>query len=216
MNTNVANYAVVPASVRYDRRLSPNAILLYMEISAIMHKDGVAWEKSDHYVEIFQTSRSLILKWLNELKVNGHVFTFIKDGNYGISFTPPAEPVIPVEAPKPKPKLPEPEEERLTIQWVVDEYHRICTSFAKVRTVTDARRKAIKARWIECGKKRECFTEVFTKAQGSKFLRADIPGQKWKADFDFLTSPSGFAKTLEGKYTDGKKQDSTEDDGGEL
>lgn len=192
-----AFYGVVPATVRYDRNLSPNAILLYIEIGAVMGKDGVARELSAHYMEVFNTSRALILKWLNELKAAGHVYTLDNNGKLALTFTRP-EDVKPVEPPKPK--LPEPEEDKITVRWVLDEYHRICTGFPKVRVVTDARRKAIKARFAESGKQLKIFTELFTKAQASKFLRGKNPGQKWKADLDFLTSPNGFSRTLEGKY----------------
>lgn len=209
-----AFYAMVPATVRYDRELSPNAILLYMEISAAMDRDGVARQKSKYYMEIFRTSRELVMKWLKELKDKGHIQTFTEDGAFGISFervTP-----VPVPVPEPKMKLTVTEEDKLVIQWVIDEYHRICTKMPKVRAITDARRKAIRVRFAEAGKSKAAFTEVFTKAMASSFLLCLNPGQKWKADFDFLISPGGFAKTLEGKYDDSKSAGRTAPDDDEL
>lgn len=206
-----ANFAIVPAVVRYDKRLSPNAILLYMEIVAAMDATGITVQPAKYYMEIFGVTGDLVKKWLKELKDCGHVFNAYPD-KPGLTLIAP-EKFVPVVEP-PKPKLTESEEEKLVTKWVVDEYHRICTSFPKVRALTDARKKSIRARFAEIGKKNETFTELFTKAQASKFLRGEKSGVKWKASFDFLMSPAGFVKTLEGKYADDQNNTRAPDDEG--
>lgn len=65
-----------------------------------------------------------------------------------------------------------------------------------LRKLNPKRRSALKARLKEFGL--EDWGEVLRKAASSDFLC----GRKtdWAADFEFLTSPSGFLNTLEGKY----------------
>lgn len=62
---------------------------------------------------------------------------------------------------------------------------------------TDKRRARLKARIRENGL--EAWGVVLRKARDSKFCTGS---SGWVADFDFLTSPDGFLKTLEGKYDD--------------
>lgn len=65
-----------------------------------------------------------------------------------------------------------------------------------LRKLSPKRRSALKARLKEYGL--EAWGDVLRKAASSDFLC----GRKtdWAADFEFLISPSGFLKTLEGKY----------------
>lgn len=89
-----------------------------------------------------------------------------------------------------------------TYQQIVDMYHAICISFPKIRSVTDARKKAIKAR---LGKYPiETFKELFEKAEASSFLKGDEGG--WKASFDWLIKEANMVKVLEGNYTDKPKR----------
>lgn len=65
-----------------------------------------------------------------------------------------------------------------------------------LRKLTTKRRSALKARLNEFGI--EAWGDVLRKATASDFLCGR--SKEWAADFDFLTSPSGFLKTLEGNY----------------
>ena len=40
---NPGYYAVIPANVRYDKRLKPNAKLLFGEITCLTNKKGFCW-----------------------------------------------------------------------------------------------------------------------------------------------------------------------------
>lgn len=92
--------------------------------------------------------------------------------------------------------------DNISYQQIVDMYHAICISFPKIRSVTDARKKAIKTR---LGKYPiETFKELFEKAEASSFLKGDEGG--WKASFDWLIKEANMIKVLEGNYTDKPKR----------
>jgi uncharacterized protein YdaU (DUF1376 family) len=71
------------------------------------------------------------------------------------------------------------------------------TVWPAVVKFTDKRRARLKARIRENGL--EAWGVVLRKARDSQFCTGSTG---WVADFDFLTSPEGFLKTLEGKYDD--------------
>jgi len=84
---------------------------------------------------------------------------------------------------------------------IVELYHAICKSLPKIRTLTDNRKKTIKARW---NGSTDLFKEVFTVAEQSDFLTGRKTSQNnpnWKADFDWLINEQNMAKVLEGKYS---------------
>ena len=89
--------------------------------------------------------------------------------------------------------------EKVSYQQVVDLFHSICTSFPKIRSVSDARRKAIKARLNTYSL--EDFKTVFENAEASSFLKGSND-RNWTATFDWLIKDSNMAKVLEGNYAD--------------
>lgn len=88
--------------------------------------------------------------------------------------------------------------EKTDFQSVVDLYHSICKSFPSVRSLSDARKKAIKARLKSFTM--DDFRSVFEKAEASSFLKGSDGG--WKASFDWLIKESNMLKVLEGNYAD--------------
>lgn len=68
----------------------------------------------------------------------------------------------------------------------------------QVTKLSEARRKAISARWKE-GNDLETFKKVFQNAVESDFLLGKTGGT-FKAGFDWLLAPTNFLKTLEGNY----------------
>ena len=89
--------------------------------------------------------------------------------------------------------------ESVTCKQVVDLFHSICISFPKIRSISDARRKAIKARLNTYSL--EDFKSVFENAEASSFLKGSND-RNWTATFDWLIKDSNMAKVLEGNYAD--------------
>ena len=77
-------------------------------------------------------------------------------------------------------------------------YNELCPSFPSCVTMSDARKKAIKARFTS-GYTMEHFRELFMKAEASSFLKGHN-GRNWIASFDWLIKDSNMAKVLSGNY----------------
>ena len=80
---NKSYFAIIPASVRYDRRLTPNAKLLYGEITALCNEKGYCWAHNSYFAELYEVSTRSISKWINQLIEYGYIFSEItyKDGS---------------------------------------------------------------------------------------------------------------------------------------
>lgn len=94
------------------------------------------------------------------------------------------------------------EDKSISCQQIVDLYHAICKSFPSVRSLSDARKKTIKARLKTYTM--DDFRTVFENAENSSFLKGSDGG--WKASFDWLIKESNMLKVLEGNYADKPKR----------
>lgn len=87
---------------------------------------------------------------------------------------------------------------------MVDLFHSICVSYPRVRSLSEARKKAISARLKTYTM--EDFKTVFENAEGSSFLKG-ANDRNWSANFDWLIADKNMAKVLEGNYADkGRRQ----------
>ena len=76
-----AYFAVIPASVRYDKKVPHGAKLLYGEISALCNKEGYCWAGNDYFVKLYQVNEKTIRNWIGKLRDSGHIkvsFTYVK------------------------------------------------------------------------------------------------------------------------------------------
>lgn len=89
------------------------------------------------------------------------------------------------------------EKNDVTCKQVVDLYHSICTSYPSVKTLSEARRKAIKARLKIYSL--DDFRTLFEKAEASAFLKGSND-RNWTANFDWLIQDANMAKVIDGNY----------------
>lgn len=94
-------------------------------------------------------------------------------------------------------------EKKTDFQSVVDLYHTICVSYPKVRSLSNARKKAISARLKTYSM--EDIRTVFENAESSSFLKGRND-RNWRADFDWLITDKNMAKVLDGNYADRGKR----------
>lgn len=66
-------YSILPANVRYDKRLMPNAKLLYAEITALCNMNGKCYATNDYFAKLFNVSKVSISKWINQLVEFGYL-----------------------------------------------------------------------------------------------------------------------------------------------
>ena len=66
-------YALIPATVRYDKRLTANAKLLYGEITALSDKSGYCWANNAYFSELYSVSSTSISKWVSSLIKLGYI-----------------------------------------------------------------------------------------------------------------------------------------------
>lgn len=66
-------YAIIPASVRYDKNLSANSKLLYGEITALSNEKGYCWANNAYFSHLYDVSNRTITNWINELKMANHI-----------------------------------------------------------------------------------------------------------------------------------------------
>ncbi len=93
--------------------------------------------------------------------------------------------------------------EKTDFQSVVELFHSICVSYPKIRSLSDSRKKAIKARLNTYNL--DDFKTVFENAEASSFLKGSND-RNWSANFDWLIADKNMAKVLEGQYTDKPKR----------
>lgn len=105
-------------------------------------------------------------------------------------------------------------ENRVNYQLIADMYNDTCVSFPHLRSLTDKRKKTLKARLRKYTL--DDFKTLFEKAECSSFLKGSN-SRDWSATFDWLIKDSNMAKVLEGNYDDkDNKKSSTNNSGYDL
>lgn len=93
----------------------------------------------------------------------------------------------------------EKEKDKIDYKGIVAAFNSICVSFPSVKALSDARKKAIKARLNTYSL--DDFKTLFEKAEASSFLKGKN-NSNWSATFDWLIKDSNMAKVLDGNYDD--------------
>ncbi len=75
---NVSYYAIIPANVRYDSNVCPNAKLLYGEITALCNLKGFCWANNSYFANLYGVSKTSISKWVKQLIDGGYINSHIE------------------------------------------------------------------------------------------------------------------------------------------
>lgn len=76
-------YSIIPADVRYDKRLTPNAKLLYAEITALTNMNGQCFATNEYFANLYGVSKTSVSKWIKNLIDCGYLTSEItyKEGS---------------------------------------------------------------------------------------------------------------------------------------
>ena len=71
INEKPSFYAVLPAYVRYEKRLKPAERLLFAEISALTNKFGYCTASNGYFADLYETRKETVSKWISHLSELG-------------------------------------------------------------------------------------------------------------------------------------------------
>jgi predicted phage replisome organizer len=94
------------------------------------------------------------------------------------------------------------EKEKIDYKGVTALYNSVCVSYPAVKTLSENRKKAIRARLKAYTM--DDFKTLFEKAEASDFLKGSN-SSNWSATFDWLIKDANMAKVLDGNYDNKKK-----------
>lgn len=89
------------------------------------------------------------------------------------------------------------ESKKVDYELIVRMYNDTCVSFPRLTALSDARKKAIKARLNKYSI--EDIQRAFSLAEASDFLKGNN-GRNWSANFDWIIKDTNIAKILDGNY----------------
>ena len=157
------------------------------------------WQAVDKLSEIREQTRKRVAKHRERQKLSA--------GNVTCNVTVTECNATDIEEDKEQEQI---KKEKIDYQIIADMYNSICTSFPSLRSLSDARKKAIAARLKTYSV--DDFRTVFENAEASSFLKGGN-NRNWTANFDWLMKDANMAKVLDGNYADkGARSQNTQTD----
>lgn len=72
-NEKPSYYSIIIAPVRYDKRLTPSAKILYAEITSLTNANGFCHARNKYFQDLFMVSKQSINNWLQQLENYGYI-----------------------------------------------------------------------------------------------------------------------------------------------
>ena len=66
-------YAIIPANVRYNKKLSPNEKLLYGELTCLTHQDGYCFATNSYFARLYGVTVRTVQGWFKALEQCGYI-----------------------------------------------------------------------------------------------------------------------------------------------
>ncbi len=67
-------FAIIPAKVRYDKDLSPNAKLIFGELVVLCQKEGFCWASNGYFARLYGVDKVTVSRWIAQLRKKGYIF----------------------------------------------------------------------------------------------------------------------------------------------
>lgn len=150
--------------------------------------------KQHNYIQADRYRKTIYTEERKQLELVGNVYILLANRIQNESDTEPQYRVS-------KDIVRDRDRESIDYQLIVDMYNDTCVSFSRLTKLSDARKKAIRARLKQYSI--EDFKRLFEMAESSNFLKGGND-RNWSANFDWLLKDSNMAKVLDGNYADKK------------
>ena len=90
-------YAIIPANIRYDKRLKANEKLLYGEITSLANVKGYCYAGNNYFAGLYDVSVETVSRWVSSLGKFGYITVIVdektnRDRKIYISQVPESEP----------------------------------------------------------------------------------------------------------------------------
>lgn len=74
-NEQPGYYAIIPASVRYDKNLKANEKLLYGEITCLANAKGYCYAGNAYFANLYDVDKTTVSRWVSNLEKCGYIKT---------------------------------------------------------------------------------------------------------------------------------------------
>ena len=80
-NEQPSYYAIIPASVRYDKGLKANEKLLYGEITCLANAKGYCYAGNAYFANLYDVDKTTVSRWVSNLEKCGYIKTQLIKGD---------------------------------------------------------------------------------------------------------------------------------------
>tara|TARA_R100001463_G_scaffold6332_1_gene20836 strand:+ start:2066 stop:2746 length:681 start_codon:yes stop_codon:yes gene_type:complete len=207
-------YAIIPAEVRYDNRLSSSQKLLYAEITALSNQSGYCWASNKYFSDLYDVSKNTISTWMSGLCKYGYVRVDVNrsKGNLRKVYLKNKIPITKNRNTYNEKSLHNNKKNNKsnikynkTITYIHNKWNEVFenSTVPKVMSIKGARLNSLISR-IKENSEHSFWDDYIQKINESDFLsgRSD----EWSATFDWVIQPKNMMKVLEGNYSNTQNQ----------